>query len=597
MRRLNFVDIEANGLTPTKIWCVSIKADGVMRTYDYAHLQEAKERLEGRETMYVFHNGISYDLPVLKKLLGVEIPLNQVCDTMVLSRLLRCDRPHKHSLEAWGERLGLEKVPDLDWNVYSRGMLGRCERDVEITEALYHHLQKEMGTWDWEEAVRLEYKTAYWHAKQEENGVGFDIEAAKKLAAHLRRELDTTVAALKSKMPFTMSHSDRPVLPFKIDGGLKAIPARRFDNPSCIWGPYTNVDFSEPNPNSDPQIKSLLSSLGWVPEEWNYKKDPKTKKPLRPLQKSSPKITSDSLVPLGDVGALIIKRGMLQHRFSILDNLEDDTKGLISNVRVDGRVVAGGIPMGTPTSRYIHSGVVNIPKAKDHIPYGKELRSLFIAEEGHVLIGSDAKGLESRCEAHYTFPYDGGEYARELLEGDIHQKNADIWGVLRDIAKNGKYCLSYGGQAAKLASTLHVRPSLGTEYFDAFWDGNIALKRLKKDVERALHKGYLRGLDGRKLYVRSPHSALNMLFQSAGSIIVKTATCLMNEQLTSSHLPYKQVIHMHDEVVFEVKDDAALIKEVVDVIDLCWKEAGTMLRVNVPILGDTNIGHSWADVH
>jgi len=596
-------DIETNGLTPDKVWCIATEDidTGTVRTFDMWHIEEGLEHLK-QASLLIMHNGVGFDLHQLHKLYGFEFDLDKVYDTAIMSRLLRTDRG-LHKLEAWGERVGIAKLPDLDWNVWDKGLIDRCVTDVAITVAVYKQLKREEGTHDWKFAQWIEQHIAYYHAIQEENGVHFDVAQAKALSDHLYEELDGVVDALKSKMPCIIKANPNPTKPYNVDGSRPVAVKRWYgDDVDTVGGMYTKVVISEPKPSSDKQLKAFLFSLGWVPDEFNYVKDA-SGKPIRPLKISSPKLSDSSLEPLGDVGKLVKRRGMLQHRASMLLNRNDSTKGLLNNVRPDGRVVAGGIPMGTPTGRYTHSGVVNIPKANDPTKeYGTELRALFCAADGCILAGSDADGLEARMEGHYTTPFDKGVYAKTLIHGtqengdDVHTRNALIWKVSRSVAKNGKYCLSYGGQAAKLANTLGVAPKLGQTYFDAFWDGNDALKRLKAAVTSALKRGYLTGLDGRKLYIRSEHSALNMLFQSAGSITVKLATIYMNQALTEAGVRYKQVLHMHDEFLLEIEEgqDNEMIRSV---ISDCWKRAGTTLKLSVPITGDTQFGMSWGAVH
>jgi len=114
------------------------------------------------------------------------------------------------------------------------------------------------------------------------------------------------------------------------------------------------------------------------------------------------------------------------------------------SIRKDGRIPARANSLGTPTARMTHSVIVNVPKADPDVLYGKEMRSLFIARKGYKLVGHDASGLEARMEAHYTFPFDNGEYAKEILEGDIHSKNCILFGLpieKRPLAKGGKYCI------------------------------------------------------------------------------------------------------------------------------------------------------------
>jgi len=589
-------DIETNGLHPDKVWCIcTMDADtGEEHRYNMHQIEDALDALKAADIL-IGHNILDFDLPVLSRLYGFRYNIINTYDTCIMSRLLRPDRGY-HSLEAWGERLHIHKFPDLDWSIYIENMLERCSTDVKITKGVWDVLQLEQTGWDWGRAQSLEHNIAYWHSKQKENGVLFDVDAATVLANTIQERLEHCINKLKEKMPYVIQTTGTVTRPFCVNGSYKANVLRWFDKPTDVIGPFTHITFNESNPNSDVQIKRWLTTLGWIPDEWNYRKD-KRGHTIRPLEKTSPKITDSSLELLGEIGELIKDVGMLSHRLSLLRSSRDETKGLIKNIREDGRVVADGIPMGTPTGRYRHIGVVNIPKAKPHIPYGKEMRSLFICPSDSVLIGSDAKGIESRAEAHYTFPYDNGEYAHELLEGDVHDKNAELWGVIRDKAKNGKYALLYGAQANKLAQTLGIAKSLGTQFFDKFWEGNDALKRLHSDVVSASKRGYLKGLDGRKLYTRSEHSALNTLLQSFAAIVVKQATILLNERATKDRLPYKQVLHMHDEVLIEIPNSPDVIEHMTSTIEQAWKDAGEMLDVRVPIEGDIKIGKNWAIVH
>lgn len=586
------IDIETNGLTPDRVWCVVMND----QTYGPDRIKEAVDSIAEEGSPLVFHNGISFDLPILKDLHGLEYDVTKVIDTAVLSRLYRCDREGGHSLAAWGEKLGTAKVPDLDWNVYDEGMLERCRVDVQITKKVHEALIAEAGDWDWSQAIEIEQRIAHYHQRQERNGVAFDVVKANEVADVIAEELRGIRLSLQARMPCVIKHNPNPTKPFVAAGGYAVVTKNHYgEDVLQVAGLFTKLDVHAPNINSDKQIKEFLFSIGWKPTEYNYKKDA-SGKIKRPLEKTSPKLSDDSLEPLGEVGKMFMRKGMLQHRLSMLRN-DDGVRGLVNLVREDGRLTAGGIPCGTPTRRYTHKGVVNIPKAKESVPFGIDIRRCFIAKRGCKLIGSDADQLEARMDAHYTFPYDGGKRAAELLDGDIHQHNADIWGVSRDIAKNGAYCLAYGGQAAKLAQTLHVPKGKGSEYFDLFWDGNVALKRLKLAVEGALKKGYLKSLDGGKLFIRSEHSALNMLFQSAGSITVKLATILMNERLDAAGLDWKQVLHYHDEILIEIVDDYRQIEEAGHIIKQCWLDAGTMLKINVPITGDVQVGDNWAECH
>jgi len=301
------------------------------------------------------------------------------------------------------------------------------------------------------------------------------------------------------------------------------------------------------------------------------------------------------------MGKLLAERAVLKHRLGMLFNInkEGELKGWINTVRDDSRLEAGGIPQATNTGRYRHSGVVNVPKASPDVPYGEHLRALFIAREGYKLMGVDAKGLEARMEAHYTYPMPGGveyAYAKELLEGDIHTKNAVFFETDRNGAKAPKYALTYGCQPSKLAETLGCSVAKAKKYYEAFWNGNVALKALKTRAEQAYRqRGFLIGLDGRKLLIRSEHALVNTLFQSAGSIVVKTATAYMANWIRDRGLDARQVLHMHDEFTYEFHPDHE--EEICELARQAFKKAGEFWKLNVPIEGDPKVGTNWKEIH
>lgn len=360
---------------------------------------------------------------------------------------------------------------------------------------------------------------------------------------------------------------------------------------TLIAGPFDRIEAQYLNVNSHTQIKEYLLSQGWRPTKFT--------------EKGSPQLTEDSFESVkGDVPRLVARRAVLMHRMRLIKNTtrDGDEKGLVNLVRADGRITAGGVPQGTPTGRWRHQNVVNIPKASDKVVYGKEIRSLFIPKAGHILVGCDAKGIESRVEAHYCYPYPGGvEYAAELLDGDIHTKNAEMLGVTRDIAKTFKYAVSYGAQPTKIADSIGCSLNKARRLFNAFWQSNTSLSALREDLAKTWNKrggkngGFIKGLDGRKLYGRSEHSLVNLLFQSAAAIIFKTATCYVINWIDKEGLDARQVLSMHDEYMFESHPDCA--DRVMELAALAFEKAGEFHRTNVKFEGDPKKGSSWAAVH
>lgn len=295
-----------------------------------------------------------------------------------------------------------------------------------------------------------------------------------------------------------------------------------------------------------------------------------------------------------------------------------------------------------------HKNVVNVPKADPKVVFGYEMRDLFISRAGYRLIGHDAAGLEARVMAHYTTPYDDGEFAHEILHGDIHSKNARIFypketeglekgdpafDSYRSKSKNGFYGLVYGAQPPKLASTLDVSVREGKALFEAFWSENYALGKLRDRIIRMSERnGWIPGIDGRKIYTRSSHSALNALFQSCGAIIMKASMVILDHWVIKEGLDVIKVLDMHDEAQAEQSEAEILYYETdteeeamnfhkegqiwmpVEKVhgqelfktgytrygELAVKsiiKAGTYLEIRCPLDAEYKIGRSWAETH
>lgn len=227
--------------------------------------------------------------------------------------------------------------------------------------------------------------------------------------------------------------------------------------------------------------------------------------------------------------------------------------------------------------------------------FGKELRSVFIASPGHVLVGCDAKALEARVEAHYIYDLDRAN-ALELINGDIHTKNMNIFKCSRSKAKNGKYAIGYGCGAAKLAATIGCTVSEAKIILEDYWEANIGLKILKEQLEEAWNKRkYILSIDKRPLTVRYPHALINTLFQSAGSIVMKVALCILNKSIEDEYLEAKFVGNYHDEIQCDVIEEDA--ERVAVLARESIIKAGEYFNMKVPLDGESKIGKNWAEVH
>lgn len=365
-----------------------------------------------------------------------------------------------------------------------------------------------------------------------------------------------------------------------------------------VQGPFCRISWHPINLNSHEQIKSYLLGQGWVPTEFN------TKKVGRETIQTSPKLTEDSFDSVkGEVPSLVARRSILVHRQRMIKNVKrnGEESGWLNNLREDGRIEARGIPCATNTGRYRHSGIVNVPNP--HAVYGSDCRNLFVTPDDYVLVGVDAAALEARVQAHYLYPFPGGpELADLIINGDIHTENQEMWDMAeRNDAKSPYYALLFGAQPTKLALTMGCSIFTATERFDAFWGRYVALDMFKTTLGKVWEErggkngGFLKGLDGRKLFARSPHALVNLMFQSGGSIVVKLATVLTDKWCEKRNLRSTQVIHMHDEFQRETHEDDA--EEVAELAQLAFKTAGEYFKMNVPIVGEAKIGKTWGDTH
>lgn len=392
--------------------------------------------------------------------------------------------------------------------------------------------------------------------------------------------------------------------PFKKNGDYCKRVYDWYEDPSVVSGPFTKVQFDEPELGSRKKLIKQLIRHGWQPTIFTEKGQPKLTEKGEPVR---------SLFEIeAPVGKQIATWYTYSHRRSQI-------QGWIRTIRPDGRLTAGANSCGTNTYRMRHKGVVNVPKADPKVIFGYEMRDLFIAREGYDLLGYDAASLEARCMAHYTHKFDGGEFAELVLHGDIHAKNARIFfeDAVADLSvdspefksyrsrgKNGTYCLMYGGQPKKLASTISVSQRDAKRLFDKFWKENEALGKLREIVMK-MHdqRGWIPGVDGRKIWTRSSHSALNALFQSCGAIIMKKAMVLLIDYANREGVHHYKVIDMHDEGQHEVRKDECykvdghLKHRLGELAVQSIKEAGLELKLNCDLDGDYSIGNSWAETH
>lgn len=633
-------DIETDGFLDvlTKVHMINVVDSETSKRYrfnnenpavkDFAGtLEEGMEMLEASSEIGG-HNVQKFDIPALKKVYPEFNPQGYVWDSLPLARLVWSDVRDRdframeagrlskdfaknrlvgrHSIEAWGWRLG-EHKGDFEgpWETYTEEMDDYCMQDVIVNLKLFELIWgKDYSA----EALKLENDVFAIICRQELKGVLFDKSAAEALLSKLMAR--------------------RAELEDKLRDTFKPWFAPKYTKGSFLFTPKTNnktlgyskgaemcrVKLNTFNPASTDHIADRMIKLfDWQPTERTPTGKPKVdEETLSSLPYPEAKLCVEYLMINKRIGALA------EGDQAWLKKMEDDD-------RIHGSVNSNGAVTGRMTHN--HPNLAQVPAAR--APYGKECRALFTIPEGYRLVGCDAEGLELRCLAHFLHRYDGGAYADTVLNGDkklgtdIHTLNQKATGMrTRDGAKTLMYAYLYGAGDYKI----------GTTYVDDFGDEKKArfyarfpsgrprdrqFKRLglkkRKELEGAANglselqgaiqravksRGFLRGLDGRRVKVRSAHAALNTLLQGAGALVMKKALVILDASLSTFLTPgvdYEFVLNVHDEFQIEVLAEHA--PRVAETAEAAIAEAGEHFGFRCPLAGAADVGETWLDTH
>jgi DNA polymerase I-like protein with 3'-5' exonuclease and polymerase domains len=518
--------------------------------------------------LIIMQNGINFDAQILRKVWNVTVRLSQVSDTLVLSRLLSPSLEGGHSLDAWGTRLGFPKGDFKDWDGgLTEEMITYCVQDTLVTAKLYDHLIKELNSKGFSQrSIELEHNVQAIITKQEVNGFKLDQRNALQLLSELKTKLDAIEVEMQVIFPARVE-SNRIS---KLNKPLKDIVT-----------PF--------NPGSRKQIGERLIERGWKPSKFT-----ETGQPI-----VDEVILADSVIPEAKAIAEYL---MLQKRIAQIDSWLNELK---EDGRVHGRVITNGAVTGRMTHR--NPNMAQVPNSSS--PYGEECRNLWIVEKGYKLVGIDASGLELRMLAHYM---NDDEYTHEIIQGDIHWKNTISLGfyskgTLRDKKDQGHeqarskaktfiYAFLYGAGAAKIGTITGGNAKEGQKLIDNFLQNTPKLMQLRQKVSRISAKeGALPSLDGRKIFIRSEHSAVNTLLQGAGAIVMKQALVILDKSLKRAKIDYKFVANVHDEWQVEVKEsEADAVGSLgVKAIEL----AGVQFSMRCPLTGEYKVGNSWKETH
>jgi DNA polymerase I-like protein with 3'-5' exonuclease and polymerase domains len=606
-------DLEADGLlaTVTKVHCAVISELNSDRVYEYGpgQIAQALEHL-ARTDEVIGHNIQGYDLPVLRKLYGWELPpWIGITDTLVAARLIlpNLDRLDgevmqrtkdgafgkiygRYSLEAFGVRLGTAKIgAELEnWSEWTPEIQARCVGDVALCKQLWRFLQPDGYP---RAALELEHTVAAICDRMTADGVPFDPVAAAQLCATWEARRGELEAQLRAQFP-----------------GVK-------------------------NLNSRPQLGALLEARGWKPE----KRTAKTNRPV---------IDDDVLEALPAIYPELA--GLAEHYVlgRRLGQLANGDKAWIDHVGVDGRIHGGLIHIGTPHSRakHLNPNLAQVPNPKKGKPFGAECRALFRAPEGWVIVACDQANLQDRGFAHYLAAYDGGAYARAFAEGiDQHWRTAialdllpggaardksnKVHTAIREGAKTFRYAFLFGagglraGQiianivrtVAAIAQTDPLstkfwggakHPSdgalrvTGKRALDRFVAATPGLRQLRTNLT-AEHRrrGWVEGLDGRRIPTEADYKALNRIVTASEAIICKRWLVDVHAELCTrfSYGPDGDAylaLWIHDELVICCRP--AIAEQVGEILVRHACTAGEPYGFRVPLEAEFKIGRDWA---
>jgi len=414
------------------------------------------------------------------------------------------------------------------------------------------------------EWVQVEHQVATLLSAQEQHGWYFDERAAQQLTQTLQEELEEAKEDLRRRHPFVQGEEKTPKRNNKTQGYIEGATFTRL---------------KEFNPTSRDHIAWILKTYyGWKPTQLTA-----TGKPI---------IDEPILKEIGsDISMMLLRVLTVTKMLGLLSEGMNAWLKLVTNSRIHHRC-----EVATSTHRCAHRHP-NLAQ----VPSDGRFRKLFIPTPGQLMVGADLSGIELRMLAHYLARYDEGKYADILLNGDIHQVNADKIGITRKLVKTVTYAFLYGAGDEKIGHSYDKQLSSssakrkGKEIRQAYIEAIEGLDQLLTAIKSASERGFIRSIDQRKILVDSPHKALNYLLQSGAGVVAKQWMLINNQHIQELKLCCSQLAFVHDELQFECDPDHA--KDLCSSLVLSATEAGEHYNMRVRIDAEATTGNNWSETH
>jgi DNA polymerase-1 len=669
------LDVEANSLIkPTKVWCIVCKDIDTGETYVFKEPSDRPEEkarflaLAEGTTLWVGHNWLEYDYPVLHDLLGLTVDevADKSIDTLIVSRLVNYSRnsstkisegldgaPHVafkgHSIESYGEEFGLPKIKFSDFTRYSQEQEDYCARDVEITHRIYLKYLDIINDKRWKPSILMEHRFQLVVNDLHNNGFSFNSSKANTLLDRVTKELGELDAKITEAFP-TRQIKVREFTPKATKFGTIS----KTSVPRSLWSKISDYEVGQTypvyqdhtfNPSSHKQLIEVLHEAGWKPTDKtkthiDFDRQRTEKVDTKNLLKYGWKINENNLTTLPSTAPpssrLLAKRILLESRRRTLTEW-------LNLVSPDGRIRGRFLGIGAWTHRMAHQrpNTANIPNEYDTQGkkklLGKEMRSLWCAPKGRLLVGVDAEGIQLRIFAHYI---DDPEFTDALVKGrkddgtDPHSLNKRILGSVcksRAAAKRFIYALLLGAGLRKLSQILECSEADTQEALDRLLKHYIGWAKLKDtDIPRDARRGYFVGLDNRKVAIpgESPgerrHLAMSGYLQNGEAVVMKRATLKWYPEVCHANVErptqgsegssqplskYRQsnilVNFVHDEWQTETPNNMVEALRVAEAQCRALREVGEDLGLKCPLAGsywnddykDYTVGSNWSVTH